>query len=105
MNLTPFLPNHKFHKIHTNPPTQCVPYDPLTLQYNDSHDGEKLRYADDMVRYRARVRAQNMKAQGDTRTGYNIINGIAHNDAPLAPPPSKSEYLKHYEQEGKDDRK
>ncbi|GMH94316.1 hypothetical protein TL16_g12873 [Triparma laevis f. inornata] len=82
----------------------CVPYDPLTLQYNDTHDGEKLRYADDMVRYRAKVRANNMRAQGDTRSGYNIINGIAHNNAALSAPPAKSEYLKHYE-DGKDDRK
>mmetsp|Transcript_2966 Transcript_2966/g.5676 ORF Transcript_2966/g.5676 Transcript_2966/m.5676 type:complete len:231 (-) Transcript_2966:64-756(-) len=75
----------------------CVPYDPLTLQYHDTHDGEKLRYADDMVRYRAKVRAQNMRRQGDTRSGYNIINGIAHTNDPLPGAPEKSDYLKHYE--------
>jgi len=54
----------------------CVPYDPLTLQYNDSMDGEKLRYEDDLVRHRAKVRAQNIVKHGDTRCGYNIINGV-----------------------------
>ena len=116
--------------------SSCVPYDPLTLQYNDSHDGEKLRYveerqannsnvaalafhfdlryeritvalyryADDMVRYRAKVRARNMQKHGDTRCGYNIINGQLHDDKGLDDPPTKSDYLRHYEEQ-KDGRK
>ena len=82
----------------------CVPYDPLTLQYDDTHDGERLRYADDMVRYRAAVRAVNMARHGDTRVGYNIINGIGHERGGDVVPPEKSEYLKHYEEQ-KDGRK
>jgi hypothetical protein len=77
----------------------CVPYDPLTLQYNDSHDGEKLRYADDMVRYRANIRAENIVKHGDTRCGYNIINGINNQPMGMMKQPNQSEYLKHYEEQ------
>jgi len=77
----------------------CVPYDPLTLQYNDSYDGEKLRYADDMVRYRAGQRAENIVKHGDTRSGYNIINGVANSGHKGAPLPQQSEYLQHYQQQ------
>ena len=36
-----------------------IPYDMVTLQYHDSLDGERLRYHDDKVRYRAAVRSSN----------------------------------------------
>ncbi|KAJ1446390.1 hypothetical protein M885DRAFT_546770 [Pelagophyceae sp. CCMP2097] len=52
-----------------------VPYDTLTLRYNDGLDGERLRFDDDKVRYRAAARSRNLQRCGDTRAGYNIING------------------------------
>lgn len=61
-----------------------VPYHMLTLQYNDGSDGERLRHNDDLVRYRAALRAQNMVANGDTRVTYDIING-ANAPQPLRP--------------------
>jgi len=62
-----------------------VPYDAITLRYNDGLDGERLRFHDDKVRYRAAVRSRNLQRCGDTRTGYNIINGS--DQAALAVPP------------------
>ena len=53
-----------------------VPYDAITLRYDDGLDGERLRYNDDQVRFRAAVRSQNLQRCGDSRTGYNIINGV-----------------------------
>lgn len=45
-----------------------VPYDAITLRYNDSHQGDELRYQDEIVRYKAALRAQqlqsNMMGQG-----------------------------------------
>jgi len=73
----------------------CVPYDPLTLQYNDSMDGEKLRYEDDLVRHRAKVRAQNIVKHGDTRCGFNIINGNMHAEPAKIEVP-QPEYLERY---------
>ena len=63
-----------------------VPYDAITLRYNDGLDGERLRFHDDKVRYRAAVRSRNLQRCGDTRTGYNIING--NDQAQLAVPPA-----------------
>ena len=63
-----------------------MPYDAITLRYNDGLDGERLRFHDDKVRYRAAVRSRNLQRCGDTRTGYNIING--NDQAQLAVPPA-----------------
>jgi hypothetical protein len=38
-----------------------LPYDPITLMYNDGNDGQRLQYYDDKVKYRAGLRAQNMQ--------------------------------------------
>ena len=38
-----------------------LPYDPITLMYNDGNDGQRLKYYDDKVKYRAGLRAQNMQ--------------------------------------------
>ena len=46
-----------------------VPYDAVSLKYNDGLDGERLRYHDDKVRHRAAVRARRYaRAPGRTRT-------------------------------------
>jgi hypothetical protein len=70
--------------------TSGAPYNTLTLQYNDSLDGERLRYQDDLVRYRASLRTQNLVECGDTRVSYDIINGsgLASKLAPSRPQPS-----------------
>jgi hypothetical protein len=52
-----------------------VAYDILTLQYNQDEVGLQQKYADDMVRYRAAFRSNQLVQKGDTRVGYNIISG------------------------------
>ena len=53
-----------------------VPYDPITLKYNDNQDGLRLRYADDTIRYRAALRAQNLQSRM-TADGFNPVTGNA----------------------------
>lgn len=55
--------------------TSAVAYDITTLEYNQNTDGEMQKYQDDMVRYRAELRTNNIVAKGDTRVPYNILNG------------------------------
>ena len=38
-----------------------VPYNPLTLAYNQSEEGNRLRHADDLIRWRAAQRAKNLQ--------------------------------------------
>ena len=51
-----------------------LPYDPITLMYDDGNDGERLKYYDDKTRWRAGMRAQNMQKH-DMSTPYNPITG------------------------------
>mmetsp|Transcript_6894 Transcript_6894/g.16429 ORF Transcript_6894/g.16429 Transcript_6894/m.16429 type:complete len:225 (-) Transcript_6894:71-745(-) len=64
-----------------------VPYNPLTLEYHESHEGLKLRYADDLVRYRAAQRAYTLQSH-DVSTDYNPISGgaLAKPTPPARPP-------------------
>ena len=61
-----------------------VPYDPITLKYNDTHEGEKLKYTDDMIRYRAGIRS-NYLYQHSAGDGYNPLTG-AETVGPTIPP-------------------
>ena len=61
-----------------------VPYDPITLKYNDTHEGEKLKYTDDMIRYRAGIRS-NYLYQHSAGDGYNPLTG-AETVGPKIPP-------------------
>mmetsp|Transcript_6402 Transcript_6402/g.7789 ORF Transcript_6402/g.7789 Transcript_6402/m.7789 type:complete len:214 (-) Transcript_6402:146-787(-) len=63
-----------------------VPYDTVTLQYHDGLDGDRLRHSDDLVRYRAALRAKNLVECGDTRSSCDIINGT---DLPSHIPPAR----------------
>lgn len=71
------------HKARKN--SSCVPYDTVTLKYDEGKGGEELRYQDDLVRYRAALRSQNLMVCGDTRVNYDIINGSGR--PPHQPPP------------------
>mmetsp|Transcript_6778 Transcript_6778/g.19604 ORF Transcript_6778/g.19604 Transcript_6778/m.19604 type:complete len:159 (+) Transcript_6778:618-1094(+) len=70
-----------------------LPYNMLTLQYNDDLEGERQRHSDNMVRYRAQLRAQNLEKWGGSRSGYNILSGADH--AKMVPPemPRPGEHL------------
>ncbi|OWZ17273.1 hypothetical protein PHMEG_0008812 [Phytophthora megakarya] len=51
-----------------------VPFNPVTLKYNDGKDGERLKAADAAVKHRANLRAQNLQYQ-NSREGINPITG------------------------------
>ncbi len=53
--------------------TSSVPYNPVTLDYNDNRDGDLLRHSDNMVRYRAGLRAQDLRSRNTC--GFNPITG------------------------------
>ena len=53
--------------------TSSVPYDPITLGYHDNQDGDKLRHTDDMIRYRAAMRAQQLRKKNTC--GFDPITG------------------------------
>ncbi|KAF1336640.1 hypothetical protein FI667_g406, partial [Globisporangium splendens] len=66
-------------------------FNPITLQYNDGKDGQRLMAADQAVKHRAVVRAQNLQHH-NSRAGINPITGepvrqIAIHD--LLPPSSQ----------------
>ncbi|KAK1943780.1 hypothetical protein P3T76_005176 [Phytophthora citrophthora] len=50
------------------------PFNPVTLQYNDGKDGERLRAADAAIKHRAMTRAQNLQYH-NSREGINPITG------------------------------
>lgn len=45
-----------------------VAFDILTLQYAQNKDGEHQKHHDDMVRYRAALRSNQLVVKGDTRS-------------------------------------
>lgn len=49
-------------------------FNPITLQYNDGKDGQRLQAADQAVKHRAVVRAQNLQHH-NSRDGVNPITG------------------------------
>lgn len=53
----------------------CVAYNILSLDYDASEHGEVQKYVDDMVRYRAELRKNELVKNSETRATYNIING------------------------------
>ena len=53
--------------------TSSVPYNPISLSYNDNVSGDLLRHSDNMVRYRGAQRAFNLRSR-DT-CGFNPITG------------------------------
>jgi hypothetical protein len=71
------------------PNLSSVPYNPITLKYNDSKDGMLLKHADDSIKYRAAVRAKNLQSKM-TADGYNKITGEQLN---LLQVPNKPESL------------
>lgn len=66
------------------------PFNPVTLRYNDGRDGERLRAADERVKSRALLRAENLQRH-NAREGVNPITGAplrAIRAADLLPPPN-----------------
>jgi len=77
--------NNKFARSNKT----SMPYNPISLRYDDGNDGERLRFSDDSLRYRGALRAEHLQRR-QTSTGYNPITGDAINkihvpDAPRPP--------------------
>ncbi|GBG26673.1 Hypothetical Protein FCC1311_028942 [Hondaea fermentalgiana] len=53
-----------------------VPYNPLTLQYEESDAGEMLKFTDEKIRYRAALRAERLRHH-EAKEGFNPITGEA----------------------------
>ena len=70
-----------------------VPYDALTLQYAPGLDGERLRLHDDKIRYRAALRSRNLQTKGESRCGYDILNGRDKPDLRLPEEPQPQREL------------
>ena len=65
-----------------------MPYDFVTLEYRAGGEGDRLRYQDDRVRYRAAVRAQHLSAVSSGQR-YDPLTGQARPlpSLPNAPKP------------------
>jgi len=55
-----------------------MPYNPISLRYDDGNDGERLRFSDDSLRYRGALRAEHLQRR-QTSTGYDPITGAPIN--------------------------
>lgn len=51
-----------------------MPYDFVTLQYRKGEEGERLKYQDDRVKYRAAMRAQHLHALSSGQK-YDVLTG------------------------------
>ena len=51
-----------------------VNFDPITLKYHNTKAGHELKYNDDVIKYRAAVRANHLYSKG-THSEHNIITG------------------------------
>lgn len=58
-------------------------YDVTNLEYSNTPQGEAQRYNDDLIRFRAEVRAHNLVVKGDSRANYNILSGEDRNPPPV----------------------
>lgn len=73
--------------------SSSVPYDAINLTYSMGIHGDELRHRDDHIKYRAALRSRNLQINGDTRAGYNIINGIEAPPLNVPPRPQPSDAL------------
>ena len=63
-----------------------VPYDFLTLEYNATPEGRKLKHQDDKTKYRAVLRSQKLYYE-QNRNGFNPVTGERMEQKPLPPKP------------------
>lgn len=71
-------------------------YDILSLEYNPTIHGEYQKYKDDMIKYRAILRAKALVENGDTRVPYNIINGTSRHAIEVPPVVQKPNSIVEY---------
>ncbi|CAN0137362.1 unnamed protein product [Ascophyllum nodosum] len=73
-----------------------MPYNMISLMYNDGLDGQRLEYNDSIVKHRAKMRSNNLLRLGDSRCGYNILTGQSKDEVVDPPAPKPSEALAHW---------
>jgi len=66
-----------------------VPFNPITLGYNDGKDGDRLRHQDAVVKYRAGMRAQNLLNRNNM-CGFNPVTGAESTAFQLPPKPGST---------------
>lgn len=64
-----------------------VPYDPLTLEYDETVAGKQLEFEDKKTIYRARLRAKRLHFE-QNRNGYNPITGEKAIETPIPKEPT-----------------
>lgn len=62
-----------------------VKYNMITLQYEDSYDGQKLKYDDDTVKYRSAVQANTLR-HVQSSVEYDMITGLPLENKVKVPP-------------------
>ena len=62
-------------------------YNPITLEYDGTEQGQRLKEADDAVRYRAGLRLFNLDQK--MNSGYNILSGEARRPPSLPKAPDE----------------
>ena len=66
-----------------------MPCDPITLEYHNTISGQSLKYADDLVKYRASARTENLRSK--MVSAYNPVTGepmplFTRPEMPVIPP-------------------
>ena len=69
-----------------------VPYNPISLKYDDSNDGDRLRFSDDTLRYRSALRADHLQRRMNG-AGYNPITGAPMERIKVPDPPSMPSFM------------
>lgn len=59
-------------------------YNPITLEYDPTEEGRKLRQVDQMAVYRAQLRSHNIDSRSNS--GYNILTGETRRGVVVAKP-------------------
>jgi hypothetical protein len=70
-----------------------VPYNAITLMYNEGRDGEELRFNDEVVRYRAALRAQRLQ-KNNMGEGINPLTGEKMELSSVPPIPSRESVIR-----------
>ena len=80
---------------------ESVPYDPITLGYNEGADGDRLRHEDATIRYRAALRAKRLRSK-DVGEGFNPITGRELEKMYMPPVPGAIPQYTEHEGHGHD---
>ncbi|KAA6377819.1 MAG: hypothetical protein EZS28_026654 [Streblomastix strix] len=77
-------------------------YDPVTLEYRDTLDGDRLRFYDEGKEFRKEVRKLHLY-KNINPNGYNPINGepLQYSDMPIPDKPHPSQRLEEAQQQGR----